>query len=89
MKRKRAVVEKIDGQMDALNAKRLAHFSDVLEKLAAVMEKINARVEKAAAKGLDVSVVRTALIAADAAIATSKTGHCKSNRKNIHHRRDG
>ena len=36
------------------------------------MEKINARVEKAAAKGLDVSAVRTALTAADAAIAISK-----------------
>lgn len=71
--KKKAIVEKIDGQMDALNARRLAHFSDVLEKLVAAMEKINAHVERFAAKGLDVSAVRTALTAADAAIATSKT----------------
>ena len=49
--KKRAVVERVDGRLDALNAKRLEHFSAVLEKLGAVRGKINARVEKAAAKG--------------------------------------
>ncbi|MEK7149355.1 MAG: hypothetical protein AAB796_03065, partial [Patescibacteria group bacterium] len=39
----------------------------------AVMEKISVRVEKATEKGLDVSTVRTAITAADAAIAASKT----------------
>ena len=71
--KKKATVEKIDGQLDELNAKRLKHFSEVLEKLAAVMGKINVRVEKAVVKGLDVSAVKTALTAADAAIASSKT----------------
>lgn len=71
--KKKTVVEKIDNQLDALNARRMAHFSDVLGNLAAIMEKINVRVERAAARGLDVSAVKTALTAADAAIASSKT----------------
>ncbi len=71
--KKKATVEKIDGRLDELNAKYTEHYSEVLTKLGAVVEKINVRIERAAARGLDVSAVRTALISADAAIAASKT----------------
>lgn len=71
--KKKAIVEKVDGRLDELNAKYLSHFSDVLEKISGVMIKINVRVEKAAANGLDVSAVRTAITTAESAIAASKT----------------
>lgn len=71
--RKQKAVEKINEQMQALNDRRMKHFSEVLGKIEQTLVKISTRADKAEDRGLDVSSVRTALDAANAAIATSRS----------------
>jgi DNA repair exonuclease SbcCD ATPase subunit len=66
--KKKAAVERIANQINELNKRQLAHFEENLKKLSRVLERIVSRSEKAAARGLDVSKVRTQVDAAKAAI---------------------
>lgn len=70
---KRDRVEKIAGQIDALNKKTLDHFSDLLDKMEKTLERIGTRADKAESRGLNVSVVRAAMDDARAAIEASRT----------------
>ena len=71
--RKKEVVEKIDQQIDALNEKMIKYFSSVLEKLEEMLVRISERADKASTeRGLDVSLVRSAIDKANTAIASAR-----------------
>ncbi|MBI1755240.1 hypothetical protein HYR65_03070, partial [Candidatus Azambacteria bacterium] len=70
--RKKKIVERVDGQIQALNQKMQSHFSDMLARLAAALDRVSERADKTAEKGVDVSSVRTAIAEAQSAIAASK-----------------
>ena len=71
--RKKQVVERIDGQMDALNDRLLKHYLNVLDKLSDVLVKISTRTDKAEERGVDVAAVRTAVDAANSAIVAARS----------------
>ena len=66
-------MEKINQQIEELNDRQLKHFSDVLEKLEKVLEKIGTRTDRAEERGVDVAAVRAAIEAANTAIAASRS----------------
>lgn len=70
--RKRALVERLGGKFDELNGNRTEHFGDVLEKLSAMMSRIDERVARAKAAGKDVAAVEAASAAAKKAIADAE-----------------
>ncbi len=70
---KQQTVEKIDKQIDDLNSQMMAHFSDMLDKMSAVLVKIGDRVNKASQQGYDVSSVRTAIDNANKAIVAARS----------------
>lgn len=70
---KKDKVERIDKQIDDLNARMMSHFSEVLDKMSAVLVKIGERADKASEKGYDVSSVRTAINNANKAIETARS----------------
>ncbi|OGY58953.1 MAG: hypothetical protein A3E61_02490 [Candidatus Colwellbacteria bacterium RIFCSPHIGHO2_12_FULL_43_12] len=71
--RRREVVERIDVRLDELNARMLDHFSNVLDRLEDVLERIASRADKAEGRGLDVSTVRTAITDALSSITSART----------------
>lgn len=70
--KKKETVEKLDRRLDEINQNRTDHYLNVLEKLNEAVERIVSRTDKAAARGLDVTSVRTAIDAAKAAIASAE-----------------
>lgn len=70
--RKKKIVERISNQLNELNERMLNHFSNVLEKLDAVLLKISSRADKAESRGLNVQAVRGAISEAKSAIAVSR-----------------
>lgn len=70
--RKKNLVQKIDRSLDALNDRRVRHYSAVLDQIEKVLERIDVRVERAEERGLNVSAVKTAEEAAKAAITRSR-----------------
>ena len=71
--RRREVVERIDVRLDELNARMLDHFSNVLDGLEDVLERIASRADKAEGRGLDVSTVRTAITDALSSITSARS----------------
>ncbi len=69
---KKSAVQKIDAALDALNERRLRHYSAVLEQIEKVLERIDKRIEQAESRGLDVVSVKAAEEAAKTAIAKSR-----------------
>jgi DNA repair exonuclease SbcCD ATPase subunit len=70
--RKKQTVEKISQRLEELNENRVAHFTEVLNKLDKTLERIISRTDKAASRGLDVSAVREAINTARTAIAAGR-----------------
>ncbi len=66
--RKKGAVERIDKNLDALNAKVTARMTATLKVLEDNMTKIDSRTDKAEASGKDVTLVRFALTTADGLI---------------------
>lgn len=66
--RKRGIVETLADKFDKLNAGRVEHFGEVLEKLVAVLGRISDRAAKAKAAGKDIAPVAAAVSAAQNAI---------------------
>lgn len=71
--RKRSVVEKIDSQLAALNERTLDHFSEALNKLENVLERISGRADQSEEKDVNVSAVRGAIISANELIAAARS----------------
>src|SRR3989338_1748716 len=71
--RRREVVERIDVRLDELNARMLDHFSNVLDRLEDVLERIASRADKAEGRGLDVNTVRTAITDALSSITSARS----------------
>ncbi len=69
---KKKRVEKLERELNELNERMTNHFSDVLDKLDKVLLNIKSRTDKAEAKGLDVSSVRTMIKSAEDAIAAAR-----------------
>jgi DNA repair exonuclease SbcCD ATPase subunit len=70
--RKRSLIEKLDTQLDDINARYVDRYSDQLAKSEEVLQKIISRTDKAEAAGSVVSDVRSAISAAEAAIASAR-----------------
>jgi len=58
---KQQSVENIDKQIDDLNSQMMAHFSDMLDKMSAVLVKIGDRTTKASQQGYNISSVNDAV----------------------------
>ena len=71
--RKKQAVEKIDVQLHALNERMLAHFSNVLDKLGAMLLRVKGHTDKAEQKGLKVESVRGSILQAETMIAISRS----------------
>lgn len=71
--KKREAATKIVAQLDRINKNWTDHFTKVLDRLDAVLQKIKSRAEKAAANGKDVSMVTTAITDAQAKIDAART----------------
>ncbi len=70
--RKQQVVERIGSQVNDLNERTLRHLTDALGKLEKVLDRIEARTTKNEQGGMNVSAVRTAMVAAQAAIDAAR-----------------
>ncbi len=69
---KKKRVEKLEKELNELNERMTNHFSEVLNKLDKVLVNIKSRTDKAEAKGLDVSSVRTMIKSDEEAIAAAR-----------------
>lgn len=70
-KKKQTVLD-INTRLEELNTKTLDHFSESLDKLGEVSERITSRADKAEGRGLNVATVRTAIADALKAIEASR-----------------
>lgn len=70
--RKKNLVQKIDRSLDALNDRRVRHYTAVLDQIEKVLERIDKRIERAEERGLNVTAVKAAEEAAKVAIAKSR-----------------
>ncbi len=71
--RKKDAANRIANQLNHINEVWTDHFTNVLDKLDAVLQKIKSRTEKAAENGQDVSSINTAIQKAETAIASART----------------
>ncbi|MBI2064794.1 MAG: hypothetical protein HYT62_01930 [Candidatus Yanofskybacteria bacterium] len=71
--RKKQVVEKIDKNLDSLNEKITDRLLENLKKLEDILVRIGERTDVAEGRGVDVSSVDSAVVAAQAAIGDVKT----------------
>lgn len=70
--KKRSMVEGIDEKISRMNSTHTARFSTVLEKLEMVLNKITEKAQIAKSKGVDSSMVDSAIVAAKTAIDAAK-----------------
>lgn len=70
--RKKKIIERVAEEIHKLNERQMEHFSNVLDKLEKILERIDSRADKAEANGRDVAAVRTKIIEAQAAIDAAK-----------------
>lgn len=71
--RKKQVTERVDKNLDALNERLTNNFVDALDKLDAILVRIDERTDRAeASRSLDVSSVRTVIIDAQAKILEAR-----------------
>jgi len=71
--RKKQTTERIGAELQKLNERITAHFSNVLEKIENALERVNSRADKAEANNRDVRAVRTAISEAETAITDART----------------
>ena len=69
---KRETVERIDKRLDEINKNRLEHFTNILDRLDEILLRITSRTDKAEQNGKNVTEVRTAISAANTAIANAR-----------------
>ena len=69
---KQTATDRILNQMEKLNQVWTNHFTNVLDRLDAVLEKIKSRKDKASANGKDVSLVIEAITKAEASIDAAR-----------------
>lgn len=70
--RKKNLVQKIDRSLDALNDRRVRHYTAVLDQIEKILERIDKRIERAEERGLNVTAVKAAEETAKVAIARSR-----------------
>jgi len=70
---KKEAADRIEGQFDHINDVWTNHFTNVLDKLDEVLQKIESRTEKASANGQDVATVKFAIQDALTKISTART----------------
>ena len=71
-KKKQDAANKIASQFDRINKVWTDHFTNVLSKLDAVLQKVKSRAEKAALAGKDVLAVNTAIQKAETTIKSAR-----------------
>jgi chromosome segregation ATPase len=71
--RKKATVEKIDAQLQSINAKRLETFSATLNRIEEIIQKVSSRADKAQANGVDVTTVRNDIATFKTALAAARS----------------
>lgn len=70
---KKALATRIDANLKDFNSRLLERFAANLDQMSAVLVNITSRTDKADARGLNVSSVRTAIAAAQTAISNART----------------
>ncbi len=70
--RKKKIAENVEKQLHALNERMMDHYMDVLGKLKSSLSRIEERIAKAEARGLDVSEPKRLAVLAKAAIASAE-----------------
>lgn len=69
---KQGAVSRIANSLNNLNQRLTKQFGDLLDKLDQVLSRISSRADKAQARGIDVSTVRTQIQAAETAIGAAR-----------------
>lgn len=70
---KKRIVERVDRQVDALNARLLNHFSELLNRLEDVLARIGNRADELENNGADVSSIREAISRAENVINLARS----------------
>lgn len=70
--RKKQTVQKVNAEIQAINTRKLEHYSNVLNQIEEVLKKVGTRVDNAAARGIEVGAVRTNMVAVQTAITTAR-----------------
>lgn len=70
--KKRALVERIEKNLNQINQRRTDHFLKVLERLREILAKIESRTDRAQTNGKNVSNVRSAITTAETAIEAAE-----------------
>ncbi|MBI1971444.1 MAG: hypothetical protein HYS52_01175 [Candidatus Wildermuthbacteria bacterium] len=70
--KKKQAVERLYSSINELNARMADHFANVLNQIEDVLDRVKSRAGKAEANGLDVLLARTAITAAEIAIASAR-----------------
>ncbi|MDP3947553.1 MAG: hypothetical protein Q8Q41_02585 [bacterium] len=70
--RKKEIALRVDDQLNKLNERWTQHFMNVLDKLTDILGKVQLRMEKAEANGVDATRVKAAIAAASTAIETAR-----------------
>lgn len=79
--RKKTIAMNLSGQFDHINQVWTDHFTLILDKLDAVLQRVKSRAQKAADNGHDVSAVNTAVQGAESAIAAARTAVANQAKK--------
>ncbi|MDO8530138.1 MAG: hypothetical protein Q7S10_01915 [bacterium] len=72
-KKKKETAEKIASQFERINKIWTDHFTNVLDRLDAILQKIKSRTQKAGENGKDVTLVNAAITNAEAKIAQARS----------------
>ncbi len=70
--RKAQIAERVQNNLTALNERMITHFTNVLDRLEKILERIVSRTDKTEKNGRDVSAVRLAISKAETAIAAAR-----------------
>ncbi len=66
--KKKSIVENLDSRINDMNKNRTAHFSEIIEKLTSILDKIEVKAKEMQAKGVDISRLSSAISDARSAI---------------------
>ncbi|MDP2664386.1 MAG: hypothetical protein Q8O97_00225 [bacterium] len=71
--KKKQIVERVYNSVNELNERMTDHLTKTLNQIQEVLDRVESRADKAEANDLDVASVRTAITAAESAIASSRS----------------
>ena len=70
--RKRQIVLRLANGLEEVNRRMIERFTENIDHIEDVLERVSSRADKAAAHGVDIAAVRSAIVSAESAIAAAR-----------------